>query len=221
MVKALAFRGFDVAIAYHKSLTEAESLVAEVQAVGPRAYAVPADLSTQAGVLALFSALPDGGRGLGVVVNSAALFKRADPRTLAVEDWDATIAINLRAPFFICQQAAQLMEFGGLVVNVSDAGAGRAWSGFPVYTVSKAGLESMTRVLARAFAPEVRVNAIAPGLVLPSDEVPGEEWARLVARLPMRRAAALEEIVMALDYLIDNTYVTGQVLVVDGGYSLI
>jgi NAD(P)-dependent dehydrogenase (short-subunit alcohol dehydrogenase family) len=113
------------------------------------------------------------------------------------------------------------MSNGGLIVNVTDSGAQKAWSRYPSYTVSKAALESLTRLLARAFAPNIRVNAIAPGLVLPSDVVAPEEWERLVSRLPLKRAATLDEITYALQFLIKNEYITGQTIVVDGGYSLI
>ena len=113
------------------------------------------------------------------------------------------------------------MKRGGLIVNVSDIGAEKAWSGFPSYTISKAALETLTKVLARSFAPSVRVNAIAPGLVLPSENVSDEEWDRLVERLPLKRPATAEEVASALEFLLKNEYVTGQTIVVDGGYSLL
>jgi pteridine reductase len=108
-----------------------------------------------------------------------------------------------------------------LIVNVSDVGAEKAWSRFPSYTVSKAALESLTKVLARAFAPAVRVNAIAPGLVLPSENVTEEEWSSLEQRLPLKRSATTEEVASALEFLLENKYITGQTIAVDGGYSLV
>jgi NAD(P)-dependent dehydrogenase (short-subunit alcohol dehydrogenase family) len=113
------------------------------------------------------------------------------------------------------------MTEGGLIVNITDIGAQKAWSRFPSYTVSKAGLESLTKILARAFAPKIRVNAIAPGFVLQSDIVPAEEWERLIGRVPLKRPARTAEITSALEFLIKNEYITGQTIVVDGGYSLI
>ena len=121
----------------------------------------------------------------------------------------------------MAQEAAKRMTDGGLIVNVSDVGAQKAWSRYPSYTVSKAAIESLTKVLARAFAPSIRVNAIAPGLVLPSEAVTPEEWERLVKRLPLQRPAQPEEITSALEFLVKNEYITGQTIVVDGGYSLI
>jgi pteridine reductase len=113
------------------------------------------------------------------------------------------------------------MTGGGLIVNVTDVAADKAWHVYPAYSVSKSALEALTRVLARALAPAVRVNAIAPGLVLHSDVVSEEQWSRMVARLPLPRPATPEEIAGALIFLIENQYITGQTLVVDGGYSLL
>lgn len=113
------------------------------------------------------------------------------------------------------------MTPGGLIVNVSDIAAHQAWTRYPSYVVSKAGLESLTQLLARSFAPDIRVNAIAPGLVLHSDVVTEEQWSKLVQRLPLKRAAALDEITSALEFLVKNQYVTGQTITVDGGYSLV
>jgi pteridine reductase len=113
------------------------------------------------------------------------------------------------------------MPPGGLIVNISDIGAAKAWTGFPAYTVSKAGLESLTKILARALAPDIRVNAIAPGLVLPSEDMPAAEWERLVSRLPLKRPPTRKKIASALEFLIKNEYITGQTIAIDGGYSLL
>ncbi|MFN2120274.1 MAG: SDR family NAD(P)-dependent oxidoreductase, partial [Anaerolineales bacterium] len=156
-----------------------------------------------------------------VLVNSAGIMHAADPRTLTVEEWDQTLNLNLRAPFLCAREAALRMKQGGLIVNITDVGARKSWSRFPAYSVSKAGLETMTNILARAFAPGIRVNAIAPGLTLKSDLLSEEEWQQLVRRLPLKRPADLAEVAAALDFLLQNQYVTGQTLVVDGGYSLL
>jgi NAD(P)-dependent dehydrogenase (short-subunit alcohol dehydrogenase family) len=146
---------------------------------------------------------------------------RGDVQTLPVADWDESLDLNLRAPFLCAQQAFMRMRRGGLIVNVSDIGAKKAWSGFPSYTVSKAAIASLTKVLARSLAPNIRVNAIAPGLVLKSANMSDEDWSRLVQRLPLKRPATTEEIASALEFLLKNEYITGQTIVVDGGYSLL
>jgi pteridine reductase len=147
--------------------------------------------------------------------------QRTDIRTTSPADWDATFALNLRTPFLLAQQAAGRMAEGGLIVNITDVGAHKLWTGYPAYVVSKSALEMLTRLLAKAYAPGIRVNAIAPGFVLPSDNVTPEEWEKLVERLPLKRPASLDEVAAALGFLLDNPSVTGQTVVVDGGYSLI
>jgi pteridine reductase len=140
---------------------------------------------------------------------------------LSIENWNQSLDLNLRAPFLLAQQASEKMTDGGLIVNISDVGAQKTWSRYPSYTVSKAALESLTKILARALAPKIRVNAIAPGFVLQSDIVSPEEWERLIKRVPLKRPARPEEIASALEFLLKNEYITGQTIVVDGGYSLV
>jgi len=157
---------------------------------------------------------------LRVLVNSAAGMQRRELQNTSSADWDATFALNLRAPFILAQQAAIRMVEGGLIVNITDVGAHKLWTGYPAYVVSKAGLETLTRLLAKAYSPGIRVNAIAPGLVLPSNDLSIGEWEILVERLPLKQSASLEDIAAALTFLVDNPSITGQTIVVDGGYSL-
>jgi NAD(P)-dependent dehydrogenase (short-subunit alcohol dehydrogenase family) len=158
---------------------------------------------------------------LSVLVNSAAIMQKKDLRTLTADDWDATLNLNLRAPFLLGQAAAKRMISGGLIVNVSDIGANKLWTGYPAYVVSKSALDTLTHLMAKTYAPAVRVNAIAPGLVLPSENVTAVEWEKLVQRLPLQRPASVEEVASALEFLLQNESVTGQTIVVDGGYSLL
>jgi NAD(P)-dependent dehydrogenase (short-subunit alcohol dehydrogenase family) len=181
-----------------------------------------ADLRDPAQIARMAGEIETAPYPLRVWVNSAAVMPRASLRDISPDDWDATLALNLRAPLLCAQAAARLMgEAGGLIVNVSDVGAQKAWTGFPAYTVSKSALETLTRLLAKTLAPRVRVNAVAPGLVLPAADLPPEEWQRLVQRLPMKRPAEVEEVARVVGFFIDNPYVTGQILAVDGGYQLI
>ncbi|RPI95098.1 MAG: SDR family oxidoreductase [Chloroflexi bacterium] len=213
----LARHGYDILLHYHQSLDAARQTQAEVESVGGRVVLAQADLSSPAQIQSLVSTLAS----LDVLVNSAALMLSGSVDSLTIEDWDASLDLNLRAPFLLAQACARKMTAGGLIVNITDVGAQKAWSRYPSYTVSKAALESLTKVLARALAPQIRVNAIAPGLVLQSEIVPDEEWQRLINRVPLKRAARSEEIASALEFLLKNEYITGQTIVVDGGYSLI
>jgi NAD(P)-dependent dehydrogenase (short-subunit alcohol dehydrogenase family) len=224
----LAYEGYAVLVHYHRSSQLAAKTITEIKSFGVPAFSMQADLTQAEHVEALFtlvdSLLSRSEAQLSrlvVLVNSAAMMLRGNARTLSVADWDTALNLNLRAPFLCAQKAFTRMRRGGLIVNVSDIGAEKAWSGFPSYTVGKAALESLTKVLARSFAPSVRVNAVAPGLVLPSEDMPTEEWNRLVERLPLKRTATTEEVASALEFLLKNEYITGQTIAVDGGYSLL
>jgi pteridine reductase len=218
---SLANMGYAIALHYRGSADEAEKTVDEIRSLGVDCLPIRADLTQAEKIDFLFSLVDEFKQPLKVVVNSAAVMPVSKAEKLELKDWDSAIDLNLRAPFLISQYAAKRMRSGGLIVNITDIGASKAWSRYPSYTVSKAGLESLTKILARAFAPSIRVNAIAPGLVLPSDVVNEETWNKLVSKLPLQRAARLDELTSTLEFLIKNEYITGQTIVVDGGYSLI
>jgi NAD(P)-dependent dehydrogenase (short-subunit alcohol dehydrogenase family) len=215
----LARHRFDIILHYHHSSDAALQTKAELESVGSRVTLAQADLTDPAEINSLVSSLRES--SLNVLVNSAAFMPSGNVDLLSLENWDTSLDLNLRAPFLLAQECAKKMTAGGLIVNITDVGAQKAWSRYPSYTVSKAALESLTRILARAYAPSIRVNAIAPGFVLQSDIVPAEEWERLIKRVPLKRPARPEEIGSALEFLLENEYVTGQTIVVDGGYSLI
>ena len=222
----LARQGYALLLHYHTSEDQVLATAQEIRALDVPVFMAKADLTDSADIDRLFSVIDDLvkesslGR-LTVLVNSAALMQRADARTLSVADFDSTLSLNVRAPFLCAQRAFERMTAGGLIVNITDIAAEKAWTGFPAYTVSKAALASLTGVLARSFAPTVRVNAIAPGLVLPAEQMPAEAWDRLVARIPLQRSASTAEISSAQTFLLKNEYMTGQTITVDGGYSLI
>jgi len=213
----LARHGFDIILHYHQSLDAALQTKAEIESVGRGVFLAQADLTDPAQISSLLSNIDS----LNVLVNSAAFMPGGDVDTLSIENWDTSLDLNLRAPFLLAQEASKKMADGGLIVNITDVGAQKTWSRYPSYTVSKAALESLTKILARALAPKIRVNAIAPGFVLQSDIVSADEWERLINRIPLKRPARTEEISSALEFLLKNEYITGQTIVVDGGYSLI
>jgi pteridine reductase len=220
-VLALARNGYAILLHYRSDELKATKTATEIRTLGVPVFLSQADLTDQKKIVSLFTMVDKIPHPLKVLVNSAATMPAGDPRTLPVKDWDSALNLNLRAPFLCSQEAAKRMTDGGLIINVTDVGAQKTWSRYPSYSVSKAGLEALTRILARSFAPSVRVNAIAPGLVLQSDLVSQDEWNRLVARLPLKRPATTEEIGSALEFLLKNEYVTGQILTIDGGYSLL
>lgn len=213
----LARLGYDIVLHYHSAEEEARQTQAEIESLKRRVTLAPADLTDPVQIQSLVSNL----QSLHILVNSAAFMPSGSVESLSLENWDTSLDLNLRAPFLLAQECAKKMTDGGLIVNITDVGAQKAWSRYPSYTVSKAALESLTKILARALAPKIRVNAIAPGFVLQSDIVPAEEWERLIGRVPLKRPARSEEVASALEFLIKNEYITGQTIVVDGGYSLV
>jgi NAD(P)-dependent dehydrogenase (short-subunit alcohol dehydrogenase family) len=217
----LARNGFAILVHFWHSENEARAAAEEVKTMGVPAYLCCADLSQPEGIQRLFSEVDHTPHVPSVLVNSAGIMHSVNVGRMTVQEWDETLNLNLRAPFLCAQAAASRMQEGGLIVNITDVGARKSWSRFPAYSVSKSALEALTNILARALAPEIRVNAIAPGLTLRSDVVSEAEWRRLVERLPLKRPAAIQEVASALEFLLHNKYVTGQTLVVDGGYSLL
>lgn len=221
----LARMGYDLILHYHSSEEQAQRTKTEIESLGVKVNLFKADLTQPDQIQSLISNLDSllllATYQLLLIVNSAAIMPVGNPREFQLKDWDSALDLNLRVPFLLAQEAVKRMTAGGLIVNITDIGAQKAWSRYPSYTVSKSALESLTKLLARAFAPNIRVNAIAPGLVLQSEVITQEEWDKLVNRLPLKRAAALDEVTSALEFLIKNEYITGQTIVVDGGYSLI
>jgi pteridine reductase len=213
----LANAGYDIVLHYNSSSDEAIQTKTEIESLSRTVTLIQADLTDPEQIQSLVSNL----QSLKVLVNSAAYMPSGNVNALTLENWDTSLDLNLRAPFLLAQECAKKMTDGGLIVNITDVGAQKTWSRYPSYTVSKAALESLTKILARALAPKIRVNAIAPGFVLQSDIVPAEEWERLIGRIPLKRPARTEEITSALEFLLKNEYITGQTIVVDGGYSLV
>jgi len=216
----LAEQGYSILLHYHHSVEAAASTADDIRARGTQAYLAQADLDDAVQIQTLFSRIDSLNLPLKVLVNSAARMKHGNLRIGSVEDWDETIALNLRAPFLVSKYAAERMTKGGLIVNITDAGIGKTWTAFPAYMVSKSGLEMLTRIQAKTYAPDIRVNAIAPGLAIPSSEISVEEWEGLVSRLPLKHPASMEELASALVFLLGNESITGQTIFVDGGYSL-
>jgi pteridine reductase len=218
---ALARQGYAILLHYHASRREAEQTAEEISALNVPVHLAQADLADDNSLSSVFSTIDSLPQPLKVLVNSAAVMLHKDIRSTSVADWDATFALNLRAPFLLAQKAAERMKDGGLIVNITDIGAHKLWTGYPAYLVSKSALETLTRLQAKTYAPRIRVNAIAPGLVLPSENVTPEEWKKLVSCLPLQHQVAVEDVASALEFLLKNESITGQIISVDGGYSLV
>lgn len=217
----LADAGHDVVIGYRSSSHEADETRAEIESKGRACHTVQADLGTPEGPDALVRGARERFGRLDIVVNSAASFRSVDLTDVDAEEFDAVMALNVRAPHLIVRAAADLLRAArGAVVNITDLSAFQAWTRYPHHAVSKAALAHLTRVQARALAPEVRVNAIAPGAVLAPPDWSDERWASMADRAVLRRTGSAEDVVQAVLYLVSADFVTGHVIPVDGGRLL-
>ncbi len=218
---ALAKKGYAIALHYHHSEESARLTIAEIEKIGVPVFPVRANLRNVQEIKRMFEQVAATGLPLRVLVNSAAVMPRQDLLNMDAEDWDSVMDVNLRAAWLCAVEAAHLMHAGGVIINISDTGANKVWTAYPTYVISKAGLEVLTRLLARRLAPHIRVNAVAPGLILRGEDTPAEEWTRLVQRLPLGQSGSEDDVVRAILFLMESMYITGEVLVVDGGYGLI
>jgi pteridine reductase len=222
LARALARRGMTLAIHHHASSEGAEALRAEVSAAGGRAECFAADLADAHAARALPARVVDTFGRLDVLVNSAAVMHHLDFEQTTPEQYDAILDLNLRSVFFCTQGAAAALRAArGKVVNLADLAGLQPWPGFAAHSVSKAGVIMLTKVLARSLAPEVTVNAVAPGAVLVPEEYDEAERQRLARATPLGRLGSPGDVVGAMLYLLEaGDFVTGEVLSVDGGRLL-
>lgn len=218
---ALAEAGFDVAIHCRGGREDAEALAATIVAAGRRSLVLEADLSDEQAVQGLFGRTAPLGP-IGVLINNASTFERDEWENVTRASWDKHLEANLRAPFVLTQHFSRALpaEAEGVVVNLLDE---RVWSltpHFVSYTLSKSGLWTLTRTLALALAPRIRVAGIGPGPTLPSARQTEADFARQNARLPLRHGATPEEIACAAVMILALPSFTGQMLALDGGQHL-
>jgi len=219
---ALAGDGFAVAVHHRNSHAAAEDLVALIRNKGGAAVALAADLGDEAAVGTLLSRAEQALGPIGCLVNNAGVFVNDTVETATRASWELHLAVNLRAPFLLIQDFATRLpkSASGVVVNLLDQ---RVWSLTPYfvsYTLSKAGLWTLTQTMALALAPHIRVNGIGPGPALPSPRQSAEEFAKQCATMPLRRGTSPQEIAAALRFILSAPAVTGQMIALDGGQHL-
>jgi pteridine reductase len=215
----LARDGFNIAIHYHRSRADAESTADELRALGVEAVLAQGDLADVPSAERVVAEAAAAWGRLDVLINNAAAFFPTAIGSVSEAEWDALIDTNLKGPFFCAQRAAAEMRRGGggVIINVADTGIEIAWRGYTPYLIGKAGVAQMTYGLAKELAPEIRVNAVAPGPILLPDEHTDEERERAARNTLLRRIGGAEAIAGAVSYLVHAEYVTGVVLPVDGG----
>ena len=217
----LAQEGADVIVNYRESKNGAEEVAAQIKGLGRRAVTIRADVAKRADVAAMFATVAKEFGRLDILVNNAGIFFPAKFEELTEEQWDRILGANLKSQYLCSQMAAPMLRKSGQgrIVNFASLGGLLAWPAYTHYCVSKAGVIMLTRCLARALAPEITVNAIAPGTISFSDDAP-ELADDFVRRTPLKRTGMPTDIEDAVVYLARSSFVTGQVIVVDGGRSL-
>jgi NAD(P)-dependent dehydrogenase (short-subunit alcohol dehydrogenase family) len=218
----LAEAGYAVAVHYHRSGQAAESVARAIREAGGKSVAVAADLTDEGAVTALLPQAATVLGPIGVLVNNASVFEGDTIASVTRESWDRHLAVNLRAPFLLIQEFARQLpaSAGGCIVNLLDE---RVWSLTPYfvsYTLSKAGLWTLTQTMALALAPRIRVNGIGPGPTLPSPRQNHEQFLQQCRAVPLQRGTAPDEVAAALRFILAAPAMTGQMIALDGGQHL-
>jgi NAD(P)-dependent dehydrogenase (short-subunit alcohol dehydrogenase family) len=216
----LAAEGADLVVNYATSKAEAEEVVREIRGGGRRSISLQADVSLRADVQKMFAAAEKEFGRLDILVNNAGMFFAARFEELTDEQWDRIMNANLKSQFLCAQAAAPIMrkQGRGRIINLSSLGGILPWPAYTHYCVSKAGVIMLTKCLARALGPEILVNSIAPGTIQFPGEAPDEDF---IKRVPLHRVGTGDDIAGAVAYLATADFVTGQIIAVDGGRSLV
>jgi pteridine reductase len=215
---ALGARGMRVVVHYNDSAESAHETARLIRDAGGLATIIQADLRDATEASRLVDRTLDAEGGLAALVNSAAVMRRTPVGETTAEVWDEMFALNVRAPYFLAQQAAPALRAAqGAIVNIADLAAFETWPAYVPHGMTKAAIVQMTRGLAHALAPEIRVNAVAPGVVLLPEGWTDAEAERLRLTTPLRRLGTPEDVAGAVVYLLEAEYVTGEVITVDGG----
>lgn len=218
----LAAQGFAVGVHYNESARGARAVVAEIEEAGGRAAALKADLARETDVVRLVGETRAALGPVGLLVNNASLFEKDDALGATRESWDAHMETNLRAPFVLIQDFARQLpgDAEGLVVNILDQRVLSLTPYFTSYTLSKAGLWALTRTLALALAPRIRVNGIGPGPTLANDRQDAGDFAAQAEAVPLARATDPGDIARAIRFMLRARSMTGQMIALDGGEHL-
>lgn len=221
IARALAGAGADVAITYNHSEDEAAQLVRELAGMGVRSMAAQCDVRDAKQVRGAVSAVATAFGGLDILVNNAGAFETAKLEEITPEQWDAIFAINTRGPFLVAQAAyPHLKAASGRIVNIGSLGGVHPWATHGHYCTSKAALHMLSETMAKAWAPEISVNCVAPGMIVNGGEV-HEDYAHFAAKTPMGRNGTAADVAAAvLFFAAGPHFVTGQLLCVDGGLGL-
>ena len=219
----LAKRGWRIGVHHNTSCAEAQALVEEIERLGSKAIALPADLTNEDQLRGLVQSCADALGPPTCLINNAARFEWDSPDTLDWAGWQTELDVNLRAPIFLTQAFARTLpkDASGCVINMIDQRVWRLTPEFFSYTIAKSALWTATQTLAQALAPRIRVNALGPGPVLPNRQQREADFERECRSTLLRRGATVEEVCSAVCFLLETPSVTGQMIALDGGQHLL
>ncbi len=220
---ALARKGAQLAIHYYSSAQKARQTAKEIGQLGRVPLVLQGDISQKNTWLTLKNEILQAFGRIDVLVNNAAIFYRTPFMEVTGAQWDQFMNVNLKSAFWGCQVMGEVMvsQQRGKIINLADISAQRVWGGYIPYCVSKAGVVALTRGLARALAPHVTVNAVAPGAVLLPDDFDAAQRQHLVQKIPLKRIGSAEDVAQTVAFLIEGgDFITGAVIPVDGGQAL-
>jgi pteridine reductase len=219
----LAAHGTSIAVHYRTSQSEADALVAEITASGGKAQAFHANLEHVAEIEQMVANVLDAFGRIDILINSASIFAPIPLTEITERDWDANLDTNLKAPFFLSKFAATAMrqQGAGKIVNLGDWAGTRPHKDYLPYSVSKSGLIGLTKALAKELAPEIQVNCIALGMVMPPEDYSQAEIERLVNRTLTKKMGTPEDIARAVIFFCETDFATGTILPLEGGRLLV
>jgi pteridine reductase len=227
----LAQNGANIIAHYGKSEEKANETIKEISEFGVEAVAIPANLTDVREIENMFNIITEKIDQLHILVNSASSFQKIPFQETSLDHWEKTLATNLTAPFLCIRKAADLMNRSnttdkiesGVIVNIGDLSGVYPWEGYSSHGTSKAGLIHLTKVSAKELAPQIRVNAILPGPILPPSNIDqdSEKWMKMIQNLPLQRSGEPKNISDTIVFLVRNNFVTGSIINIDGGESII
>ena len=215
----LADMGYDIVITYLSSKVEAEKLKDKINSMGRKCFLKRFDLTESEKISVLMKEILDEAPGLELIVNNASVFEESQIKSTSLEQLDNNLSIHLRSPFMILKEFAEKVE-NGQVINILDTRITKNRTKYFGYLISKKALADFTRLAASSLGPGIRVNGIAPGLILPPEGESDDYIKQLASKIPAQRKGELNDITAALEFLVENDYVTGQIIFLDGGEHL-
>jgi|WetSurMetagenome_2_1015567.scaffolds.fasta_scaffold421147_1 pteridine reductase len=218
---ALSQKDVHIFLHYFHSSREAEETAAGIRQLGGTCTLLRANLQDEYAIKQLFQHIEDESGGLDVMINNASVFIKKSLDDTTLDDWQRIMQVNLTAPWLCAKYGRPLLlKHHGCILNILDSAIEKVWPDYAAYQISKVGLAQLTKLLAKTYAPEIRVNGIAPGLILPSIEEDQDRWQQLVERIPLKKQGEPSDIVDAVWFFINQAYITGEILFIDGGYKL-